>query len=133
MRMYQLLNSIRENLDIVRKADLNDLIGYYAALHALQIACQSLIDMMSLASSAIGKPPASFSAAGEILAEEGVLDSEELDKYRGIVGFRNVIVHNYLDVDRDLVKYIVKTGEFEEIEFLALKVLKFTESKGIDP
>ncbi len=133
MRLYHLLESIRRNLDIVEKANLNDQIGYYATLHALQVACQSLIDMASLVSSALGKPPSSFSASGEVLAKEGVFDETDLRKYRGIVGFRNVLVHNYLDVNGELVREIVEKRKFEDIELLALKILKFAGSKGIDP
>ena len=70
MRLYKLLNSIRENLSLLKEVDLDRLIDYYAALHAMQIAIQSLIDMASLVAASLGKPPSSFYDAGEILVEE---------------------------------------------------------------
>ncbi len=68
-----------------------------------------------------------------MLAKEGVFSEMDLRKYRGIVGSRNVLVHNYLDVDGELVREIVEKRKFEDIELLALKILKFAGSKGIDP
>ena len=49
------------------------------------------------------------------------------------MGFRNVLVHNYLEVDRELFREIVETGKYRDIESLALKVLKFAEAREIDP
>lgn len=133
MRLHHFLSHIRSNLDMVRRAGLSDDIRFYASLHALQIACQCLLDMASLVSAALGKPPSSYSEAGSFLAEEGAFDEGDLRKYKGIVGFRNVLVHNYLQVDRELVREVVEEGRFEDIELLALKVIKFAELKGIDP
>ncbi len=133
MRLYNLLDSIRENLGLLKEVNLDRLIDYYAALHAMQIAIQSLIDMTSLVAASLGKPPSSFYEAGEILASEGAFSEEDLAKYRGIVGFRNVLVHNYLEVDRELFREIVETGRYGDIETLALKVLEFAEAREIDP
>ena len=60
MRLYKLLDSIRENLGLLKEVNLDRLIDYYAALHAMQIAIQSLIDMTSLVAASLGKPPSSF-------------------------------------------------------------------------
>ncbi len=133
MRLYKLLDSIRENLGLLKEVNLDRLIDYYAALHAMQIAIQSLIDMTSLVAASLGKPPSSFYEAGEILAKEGAFSEGDLAKYRGIVGFRNVLVHNYLEVDRELFREIVETGRYGDIEALALKVLEFAEAREIDP
>ena len=49
------------------------------------------------------------------------------------MGLRNVLVHNYLEVDRELFREIVETSKYRNVEALALKVLEFAEAREIYP
>ncbi|MEM0017390.1 MAG: DUF86 domain-containing protein [Candidatus Korarchaeum sp.] len=133
MRLFRFLDSIRSHLRLIEGVDLDDDISYYATLHILQVACQSLIDMVSLIAASLGHLPSTYYEAGKFLVEEGAFSEEDLRRYRGIVGFRNIVVHGYLRVDRELVRGIVRSGKYRDLERLAEKALRFAEDRGIDP
>ncbi|RLG46022.1 MAG: DUF86 domain-containing protein [Thermoproteota archaeon] len=133
MRLFELLGVIREHLELVERGDLEDPVDFLGVVHALQTACQALIDMASLVSASLGSPPSTYYDAGVTLAREGAFDEEDLRIYRGIVGFRNVVVHGYLRVNREAVVELVRSGRYRQVEELALKVIAFAQQRGIDP
>jgi len=133
VRLFDLLGVIRRHLDLAERADLEDPVEYLGALHALQTACQALIDMASLVSASLGSPPSTYYEAGVKLREEGVFDEGDLAVYRGVVGFRNVVVHGYVQVNREIVVRLIGSGRHREMEGLARKVVSFAEERGIDP
>ncbi|MCX8137864.1 MULTISPECIES: DUF86 domain-containing protein [Pyrobaculum] len=68
-----------------------------------------------------GTPP---SHAARYLAEKGVFTQEEAAFFKKVVGFRNVIVHQYLAVDVDLVKRVLESREYRKVLSLAEKIYK---------
>lgn len=44
------------------------------------------------------------------LAQNGWVTAEQTDIWRRIVGFRNIIVHRYLDVDPAIVRSVLVTN-----------------------
>lgn len=86
--------------------------------HTLQTAIQAAIDVASLvvAERKLGEPDATR-ALFALLAQDGWLTATQVDSWRRIVGFRNIVVHRYLDVDPAIVRSILTTslgdlGEF---------------------
>ncbi|MBN9418721.1 hypothetical protein ABS71_20030 [bacterium SCN 62-11] len=72
----------------------------------LQIAVEALIDVCQRVLSLKGSPPAATSRAALTACEQfGMLKSA--DKYRPLVGFRNILVHDYDDLRLDVVADIV--------------------------
>ena len=53
----------------------------------------------------------------KILEQNGVIDAKIREKWIQMIGFRNVLVHQYLDVDRSIV-YDVLENYLEDIEML---------------
>lgn len=51
----------------------------------------------------LGRAPDSYAESFALAGDAGILDIELASAWRPSVGMRNVLVHNYLDVDRDLV------------------------------
>lgn len=43
-----------------------------------------------------------------LLAANGYIDEALADKWIGMVGFRNILVHNYLDIDRGIVYRVLR-------------------------
>lgn len=76
------------------------------------------------ASAALGHPPATPLDAARYLAEKGVFTQEEAAFFKKVVGFRNVIVHQYLAVDVDLVKRVLESREYRKVLSLAEKIYK---------
>lgn len=38
-----------------------------------------------------------------VLAEEGIIDEELAQRMKGMVNFRNILVHEYLEIDDEIV------------------------------
>ncbi len=58
-----------------------------------------------------------YSDIPKILEQNGVIDAEIREKWIQMIGFRNVLVHQYIDVDRSIV-YDVLENYLEDIEML---------------
>lgn len=72
----------------------------------LQIAVEVLIDVCQRVLSLQGSPPAATARAALVACEQlGMLHSAE--KYRPLLGFRNILVHDYDDLRLDVVADIV--------------------------
>lgn len=83
--------------------DADDLI----VLH-LQRASQSAIDLATHAVASEGYGlPASLADSFTLLEKNGVIDAELALRMRKMVGFRNVAVHQYEEVDGRVVEAIV--------------------------
>ncbi|MBS7252177.1 MAG: DUF86 domain-containing protein [Candidatus Freyarchaeota archaeon] len=50
-----------------------------------------------------------------------------------VIGFRNILVHTYLDVNTNIVLKILKERKYHNILKIALKILKYAHEKKIDP
>lgn len=59
-----------------------------------------------------GFPQTSYEAS-RILFDKGILDSDNLDLMKKMIGFRNVVGHNYLNIDKEVVYYILTKGEHD--------------------
>lgn len=77
--------------------------------HTLQLAIQAMLDAASaiVSSEHLGEP-ATNQELFDLLAQGGWIPVNHVDRYRQIVGFRNVLVHQYLHVDPDIVRQVVE-------------------------
>lgn len=88
----------------------------WAIEHGLQLSAQAALDVATHLASALGFDPMTYASAIDCLVEAKVLPASFGDRFRRIAGFRNVLVHGYLDVDLELVTQIlsVQLDDFEE-------------------
>ncbi len=141
MRNERLLRIIKESTELLDEgiqrhgtAILEDKFLLLAALHALQVASQALIDLAAhIISEAGAAVPSSYSEIPRILKREGCLSDPEAELFRRIIGFRNVVVHQYSSVDLEIVRKILEGKLYKDIEKLALSLIKWAQEKGIDP
>lgn len=76
--------------------------------HTLQIAIQAALDVAShVASDERLGEPATNRELFDLLARHGWIGRETADTLRRMVGFRNVLVHGYDDVDLQVVADVV--------------------------
>jgi uncharacterized protein YutE (UPF0331/DUF86 family) len=77
--------------------------------HTLQLAIQTALDIAShiVSDERLGEP-ATNKELFELLARGGWLAAEQVATLRDMAGFRNVLVHGYTEVDRQIVKDIVR-------------------------
>lgn len=95
----------------------------------LELACESVLDIARLVVTD-QRLPIPENSRGYILALEkaGVLDKEFAEEFSKIAGFRNILVHMYLDIDYGQVadKINNKLGDFERF---SQEVARFYELK----
>jgi len=141
-RVEGLLRVIRENLALLdsklEECSEEELVGdpFYlnSVLHILQVTSQALIDLAShvIAESGLGVVDR-YSAAPEILRERGVLERGEAETFRKIIGLRNIVVHGYSAVSREVVLSILRGRKYRDIIRLALRVAEWAAGRGVDP
>jgi len=87
---------------------LDDPERYGSAERFLQLAIESLLDMGNhvVAELALGEVRA-YSDLPRILAEKGHLSPILAEKWVRMIGFRNILVHEYLAVDRTIVHRVL--------------------------
>jgi uncharacterized protein YutE (UPF0331/DUF86 family) len=72
--------------------------------------------------------PEDYRGVIEILGEEGVLHGEFAERFAPAAGFRNILVHRYIEVDLDELHR--RLQELEDFDTFALSVSRFLKRKG---
>ena len=85
--------------------------------HTLQLAIQAVVDVAShiVSDDQLGEP-ATNQALFDLLRGAGWIDDRQRAVLRNMVGFRNVLVHEYIKVDLAIVRDILDNhlGELED-------------------
>lgn len=80
----------------------------WAIQHGLQISVQAVLDVAAHCVAAAGAPvPDQYRAAILALGPLGVLPEEFAERIAPMAGFRNVLVHHYVEVDLRAVKALL--------------------------
>ncbi len=93
-------------------------------LHAVQVMAENAIGKTKHWLKALGQPvPISAHDAFESLHQQGCISLQDLNEWRAIVGLRNRIVHDYLNVDPDFINSLVLQNKHHFIAtFLRQKI-----------
>jgi uncharacterized protein YutE (UPF0331/DUF86 family) len=85
----------------------------------LQRACEQCIDVAHrlLKIKKLGLPKDSAEAF-TALAEAGIIEMNLATQLKKMVGFRNVAVHDYTNMNLDVVKFVVKYGTLDIKRFI---------------
>lgn len=59
--------------------------------------------------------PADAYQAFEILAQRGVLATDSLSGWRKIIGLRNALVHDYLNIDPEIIRSVIAQGYSDQL------------------
>lgn len=92
----------------------------------LQICVQNVLDIASHLVAAHGLDAPEYATAIDRLAEIGVLSAEFARELRLLAGFRNVLVHGYLEVDLGIVQRVM-AEKLPDLEQFAACVEIFLE------
>lgn len=77
--------------------------------HGLQLAIQNLVDIGSHILSALGKNKCEdYTEVIDKLGSEGIIPSDFAKKIRGMAGLRNILVHDYLEIDLKTIYEILQ-------------------------
>jgi uncharacterized protein YutE (UPF0331/DUF86 family) len=120
------LNKLDEYLQILygmQKYTLEEFLSdpeHYASVERfLQMAIESTIDIGGHIVSGLGMGDVNwYSDIAANMEEKGYISVDLREKWIRIVGFRNVLVHQYIEVDRKIVYDVLqnKLGDLEELK-----------------
>lgn len=88
----------------------------WAVERGLQLAAQNALDIATHLAASQGRDVPDYATAIDTLGELGILPGDFAARFRGLAGFRNVLVHGYLGVDVTRVHHLLNAGlaDFEE-------------------
>lgn len=106
-----------------RETFLVDLLRQESVLLNLQRACENVIDIANIAVAELDLGvPASARESFELLENAGVIKTETTSKMATMVGFRNMVVHQYFRIDPEKVCDIVET-DLQDLQHFANAVV----------
>lgn len=114
------INSVYDgNLETLKDFNKQDII-----VLNLQRACQAVIDIaMHIISVRNLGAPQSGKGAFTILQENNIINKDMAKTMQGMIGFRNIAVHEYQELDLDILKNILNE-HLGELRDFAREVLK---------
>lgn len=96
---------------------LADPDGQWAVERGLQLCAQNALDIATHLAASSGRDAADYASAIDALAELGVLPAGFARRFRGVAGFRNVLVHGYLGTDLERIHALLNSGLDDFVEF----------------
>lgn len=100
-------------------------------LHALQILIENAIGKAKQLLKAIGQPvPLSGYDAFKALATHGLMAPEDVAAWNPIIGLRNRIVHDYMNIDMDQVIALVAADKDQFVVQFLLKTFDISLQAG---
>ena len=99
-----------ENLDDYRKMDMIVL--------NLQRACKAVLDLAVyiVSTRKLGLPQTKREAF-ILLEENNIIDSKMSKNMQGMVGFRNIAVHDYKEIDEEILKDVIENHLNDLLDF----------------
>ena len=102
-----------ENLDDYRKMDMIVL--------NLQRACEAVLDLAVyiVSTRKLGLPQTKREAF-ILLEENNIIDSKMSKNMQGMVGFRNIAVHDYKEIDEEILKDVIENHLNDLLDFVRI-------------
>jgi predicted RNase H-like nuclease/uncharacterized protein YutE (UPF0331/DUF86 family) len=114
--LRQALAALRRHAGISPASLRADSDRRWTVERGLHLCAQNALDIASHIASAEGLDPTTYGSSIDCLVEANVVPAQFGERFRGIAGFRNVLVHGYLEVDLDLTARLLRESldDFEE-------------------
>ena len=110
-----------------REDFLRDPHRHHLAERFLHLACECVLDVAQHVISDLGyRQPKDYKDSMEVLREEGVLDDDLAERLKGWMGFRNVLVHLYLEIDHNRA-YDTISNELGDLEEFKVRMGRLLE------
>ncbi len=120
------LNALDEYLKVLhglQKYPLEEFLEnpehYGSAERFLQLAIETTIDIGNHIVSSMGLGEVNwYSDIAALLEEKGYIDIELREQWMKMIGFRNILVHDYLEVNRKIVFEVLhsRLGDLEKLK-----------------
>lgn len=122
------LQRLRRHAGKPLTALVGDPDALWAVERGLQLCSQNALDVATHLAASGGRDVPDYAAALDALASLGVLDPGFTARFRAVAGFRNVLVHAYLDVDPARV-HAVLNERLVDFEEFARRVQAYVDRK----
>ncbi|MDP2212121.1 MAG: DUF86 domain-containing protein [Candidatus Aquicultor sp.] len=127
----QALEEYSDYLRDLRRVPLSDvktdIKNRWAIERGLLLAIESILDIGShiVADEKLGRPK-DYTEIIDVLGDKDVIPKDYAEQIRGIAGFRNILIHEYVEIDIEKVyEYLQKAPEqFDTFRFHIGKFLK---------
>jgi uncharacterized protein YutE (UPF0331/DUF86 family) len=93
----------------------------------LQLCAQNALDIATHIAASRGRDVPDYASAIDELGRLGVLGHDFVRGFRGVAGFRNILVHGYLDVDLKILVALLHDG-LDNFESFAAHVEAYLDS-----
>lgn len=120
------LKELEQTLLFLRKESVNistqnikdDMIRYWGVERGIQISIENIIDIANIIISTSDKEkPNTYRETMNLLSEIEVVPKSFSRKLSNMVGFRNILVHDYTKIDPEIIIDILKNGINDFISF----------------
>lgn len=120
------LKELEQTLLFLRKESVNintqnikdDMIRYWGVERGIQISIENIIDIANIIISTSDKEkPSTYRETMNLLSEIEVVPKSFSRKLSNMVGFRNILVHDYTKIDPEIIIDILKNGINDFISF----------------
>ncbi len=91
----------------------------WAVERGLLVCAQNCIDMATHLAASAGHGLPDYASAIDALVPMGILDADFAARFRAVAGFRNVLVHGYLEVDLSRLHQLLNKRLDDFVEFAA--------------
>jgi uncharacterized protein YutE (UPF0331/DUF86 family) len=128
------LNRLDEYLAVLRRIRrypqaqfISDPLLFGSAERFLQLSVEALCDMGShlIVDRTLGSIE-TYADIPRVLNQHQIVRDEQAEKWILMIGFRNILVHDYLEVDRGIV-YEVLQNQLDDIEAIASVFARFLD------
>ena len=121
------LKELESNLIFLKQVsfDMNkdnlkeDMIRYWGIERGIQICIECVIDIGNILISVTDNDkPSTYRETMIALSQIGVIPEKFSRKLSKMVGFRNILVHDYTKIDEDMIIYILKNELDDFIKYM---------------
>lgn len=127
-RLRQVVRNLEQLQEISRDELVASFRNYWLAERGLQLAAEAVFDIGNhLLAAEFNVHASDYEDILRKLVEQSVVSGELGERLRGLGGFRNILVHGYLEIDRGRVHEFLQEGLDDFVEY-ADQVEAFLES-----
>jgi uncharacterized protein YutE (UPF0331/DUF86 family) len=111
---------LRRHVGRPLSALLTDADERWTVERGLQLCAQDALDIATHLAASAGRDAPDYATAIDVLGELGILPVDFALRFRGVAGFRNVLVHGYLSLDVPRMHRLLNAGLHDFAEFARL-------------
>jgi Uncharacterized conserved protein len=128
--LRSVLRRLKEAADITRAEFIDSYRDQWIAERGLQLASQAVFDIGAhILSAHLNVHPTDYEDVIRLLGDHHIISDDLRDRLKGLGGFRNILVHGYLEIEPARI-YDFARGEVETLLRFADEVERFLAATG---